>query len=211
VPEIITRAEAKARGLKRYFTGKPCKHGHIAEWAVSNYTCWGCISEKRIPQYLEMNLPSPKQASECRARALREGLSIYYTGKPCLRGHRSGRFVSSKCCVECARIKDRRRNKKRRERQREYQKKYQGSEQSQKYRRDYYRANRQKFIDKAEEWRKHNYEKWKANKRKIHRNGPTKPNGELQWLRKNQAQLRNVKRYLRDLRRAQSESSPPEM
>lgn len=29
--EITTRKEAKARGLKRYFTGKPCKHGHIAE------------------------------------------------------------------------------------------------------------------------------------------------------------------------------------
>ena len=28
--EIITRAEAKKRGLKRYFTGKPCKHGHVA-------------------------------------------------------------------------------------------------------------------------------------------------------------------------------------
>ena len=26
-----TRAEAKARGLKRYFTGKPCKAGHVAE------------------------------------------------------------------------------------------------------------------------------------------------------------------------------------
>jgi hypothetical protein len=29
--EIITRAEAKARGLKRYFTGKPCKCQHVAE------------------------------------------------------------------------------------------------------------------------------------------------------------------------------------
>jgi hypothetical protein len=31
MPEIISRAEAKARGLTRYFTGKPCKYGHIAE------------------------------------------------------------------------------------------------------------------------------------------------------------------------------------
>jgi hypothetical protein len=29
--EIITRGEALARGLTRYFTGKPCKYGHIAE------------------------------------------------------------------------------------------------------------------------------------------------------------------------------------
>lgn len=37
LPLIISRKEARAAGLKRYFTGKPCKHGHIAErylWGV---------------------------------------------------------------------------------------------------------------------------------------------------------------------------------
>ncbi len=29
--EIITRAEARARGLTRYFTGQPCVKGHVAE------------------------------------------------------------------------------------------------------------------------------------------------------------------------------------
>lgn len=29
--EIVTRQEAITRGLSRYFTGKPCKRGHIAE------------------------------------------------------------------------------------------------------------------------------------------------------------------------------------
>ena len=33
--DIITRKEAKALGLKRYFTGKSCKNGHIEE----RYTC----------------------------------------------------------------------------------------------------------------------------------------------------------------------------
>lgn len=37
--EIISRAEAKARGLGRYFTGKPCKHGHISE----RQACGNCI------------------------------------------------------------------------------------------------------------------------------------------------------------------------
>jgi hypothetical protein len=40
--QIISRAEAKAKGLKRYFTGKPCKHGHVAERQVSNATCVEC-------------------------------------------------------------------------------------------------------------------------------------------------------------------------
>src|SRR3954464_6823164 len=29
--QIVTRTEAKAAGLPRYFTGKPCKYGHVAE------------------------------------------------------------------------------------------------------------------------------------------------------------------------------------
>jgi hypothetical protein len=40
--KIITRAEAKARGLKRYFTGKPCKHGHVDERLTVNTSCVVC-------------------------------------------------------------------------------------------------------------------------------------------------------------------------
>lgn len=35
--------EAKNLGLTRYFTGKPCIHGHIAEHLVSNWTCCECL------------------------------------------------------------------------------------------------------------------------------------------------------------------------
>lgn len=44
--EIITRAEAKARGLGRYFTGKPCKHGHVAERVTANGSCWPCSAAR---------------------------------------------------------------------------------------------------------------------------------------------------------------------
>ena len=40
--EIISRNEAKARGLKTYFTGKPCAHGHIAPRKTSNGGCREC-------------------------------------------------------------------------------------------------------------------------------------------------------------------------
>lgn len=39
--KIITRKEAKALGLKRYFTGKPCKRGHICDRYVSD-SCVEC-------------------------------------------------------------------------------------------------------------------------------------------------------------------------
>jgi hypothetical protein len=41
--KIISRKDAKAQGLKRYHTGKPCKHGHVAERLVSNATCIDCL------------------------------------------------------------------------------------------------------------------------------------------------------------------------
>lgn len=42
--EIITREEARAKGLKRFFTGMPCKNGHIAERYVASKTvCVQCL------------------------------------------------------------------------------------------------------------------------------------------------------------------------
>ena len=38
----ITRKEALSRGLKEYFTGKPCKHGHISPRRVDNRCCVKC-------------------------------------------------------------------------------------------------------------------------------------------------------------------------
>lgn len=45
--EVISRADAKAAGLKRYYTGKPCPHGHIAERLVCNWHCVVCDYARR--------------------------------------------------------------------------------------------------------------------------------------------------------------------
>ena len=39
---VVSRAHAISQGLPRYFTGKPCKEGHVAERFVANYTCCVC-------------------------------------------------------------------------------------------------------------------------------------------------------------------------
>lgn len=41
--EIITRTAAIESGLKKYFTGEPCKNGHLAERYVQSCTCELCI------------------------------------------------------------------------------------------------------------------------------------------------------------------------
>lgn len=44
--QIISRSEAKSQNLKHYFTGKPCKHGHINYRFVGNGNCLDCSTVK---------------------------------------------------------------------------------------------------------------------------------------------------------------------
>jgi hypothetical protein len=43
--KIISRSEALVTGVLRYYTGKPCKHGHVAERLTS---CGRCLTCHRI-------------------------------------------------------------------------------------------------------------------------------------------------------------------
>jgi hypothetical protein len=69
--EIISRKEAKATGLKYYFSGKECPNGHVSDRRVSSYACVTCASEwaanerANNPEYLE------KQRKICRENNLR--------------------------------------------------------------------------------------------------------------------------------------------
>lgn len=40
--EIVSRKDALVRGLKRFFTGKPCRHGHLCEKITSSKQCMEC-------------------------------------------------------------------------------------------------------------------------------------------------------------------------
>ena len=39
---LVSRKEALEKGLPTYFTGKPCKHGHVSERYASNCGCCEC-------------------------------------------------------------------------------------------------------------------------------------------------------------------------
>lgn len=51
--EVISRKDAKALGLKRYFTGSSCPKGHVTERFVSNTDCVGCLLERNNKYYAE--------------------------------------------------------------------------------------------------------------------------------------------------------------
>ena len=45
--KVISRQQAIEQKLTRYFTGKPCKHNHVAEKLLSNRTCVQCLLIKK--------------------------------------------------------------------------------------------------------------------------------------------------------------------
>ena len=50
---IISREEARQRGLTHYFTNQPCKHGHIEKRFVKNGSCIKCREIFNRKDYLE--------------------------------------------------------------------------------------------------------------------------------------------------------------
>jgi 5-methylcytosine-specific restriction endonuclease McrA len=78
---IISRKEAKARGLKHYFTGKPCKRGHIALRLTSAEMCTVCESNAHAIRHQEKRVDELKRMRERyysnRAREL-EYARLYY-------------------------------------------------------------------------------------------------------------------------------------
>lgn len=42
--DTITRAQARAQGRKRFFTGEPCRKGHIAQRYVTTGNCLACLA-----------------------------------------------------------------------------------------------------------------------------------------------------------------------
>lgn len=61
---IISRIEATSAGLTHYFTGVPCKHGHLSPRYVRDGKCAGC-NQARV---LAHKLANPKMVSETNKR-----------------------------------------------------------------------------------------------------------------------------------------------
>lgn len=72
---VITRETAKAAGLSRYFTGCPCKYGHICDRYVYDWGCWAC---KKVQQK-KWRVSHPKGRVEIERRShAKRGQSIEY-------------------------------------------------------------------------------------------------------------------------------------
>ena len=57
---LVSYKEAVEQGLSNYFTGKPCKHGHIAERRVSGRCCIVCANKCSV-NWAKNNLVRAKE------------------------------------------------------------------------------------------------------------------------------------------------------
>lgn len=53
MPAIITRKAALARSIPRYFTGEPCKRGHISARRAADGKCVACESSRKRNRSIE--------------------------------------------------------------------------------------------------------------------------------------------------------------
>jgi hypothetical protein len=71
---VISRKDARAANMLRYFTGKPCKHGHIDERQVRNGNCFQCSREHN----LEVKHAGCKRRYRANKEAAAEKYRAYY-------------------------------------------------------------------------------------------------------------------------------------
>jgi 5-methylcytosine-specific restriction endonuclease McrA len=71
--ELVSRKEAIASGKSQYFTGKPCKHGHISARTLSSGVCISCATI-RTRAWRKLN---PERKKESSRQHYRDNESAY--------------------------------------------------------------------------------------------------------------------------------------
>jgi hypothetical protein len=69
IPIIISRKQAIEQGLEQYYTGIPCKRGHIAHRVIAN---WECIVCHRIRNKISSKKPLIRENKNKRSKRYRK-------------------------------------------------------------------------------------------------------------------------------------------
>jgi len=178
--EIITRKEAKEKGLTHYFTGKPCKHGHIElrytatgycdecrkiKWRqnkdkhLSNSKRWKQQNPDKVKKHCQTQqkrrriITASKPLSP-RQQAIKEGRETYLPEKPCVKGHRALRKVNHPACPICSAERCKKYKAQNQEKikacENEYRQK--NKDKLAKARQAYHQANKERIREKRTEW-----------------------------------------------------------
>ena len=90
---FISRKQAKAQGLKHYFTGKPCKHGHVDLRQVSSESCMECLRQRSLKKQREY-LATDEGREKNRSKTVQYSTSGYY--RTSVQRERIARYVRNK-------------------------------------------------------------------------------------------------------------------
>jgi len=207
--EIISRQQALTESLPRYYTGKPCKHGHISERFINNSQCYQCFynsmkrnAEKRnalLREKTKNRLKKEREALEkkygrkilSRKEAKELGLSKYFTGKPCPKGHLEDRNTEAGACVICKRIRE-------------------NSSEAKAKKIAWARANRDKVNARHREWYERNkdnpdFKRRQHERKKKYRENPEVRKKEIEyatlWMKKNPERAKEIARRAHKKRR----------
>lgn len=145
---IISKREAKAAGLRHYFTGRPCKRVHLCERLVSNGQCIECGRLYGVAKRRAAGIPDKASISEPRAQALASGAPRYFNGRRCRNGHLSERTTCDGKCVGCRDGRYQRHGDKRRAADRKYHEA--NKEKRQRSHKAWVEANRERY----DEWQR---------------------------------------------------------
>jgi len=145
-----TKADADAAGHSHYFTGEPCRHGHIAPKRVKGWPCVECARlayEKKAPRHRR-----PREIISEQERLLRRKaylVNYWKKNKEWLSEKHREYYQKNR---EREALKDKARYEK-------------NKESIRKKKKEYYEKNRESLIKRQREYRKNNKEKIREQKR----------------------------------------------
>lgn len=124
--QTVFRAEAKVAGAPRYFTGKACSHGHVAERLTSNGMCTTCMDAFNAQQKVALGFRRAYVPERAKAAQFR----YYRAHGDQMRAMAKAKRIASPGHTSAASLKHRRKN----------------PEKWRAYGREYYRRNRGIYI-----------------------------------------------------------------
>jgi len=206
--DIITRKEAKEQGLKRFYTGVLCIHGHDSERSVSEGNCIECKNESYYNSSLgktrinrrnkkqqkilnirkEWNDTHPDKQTITKKEAKEQGLKLFFTAIPCNHGHISDRIIKTGACLECTHVTNAKWRKENHEHETARWKKYkkENHEMLKEKGRINYWNNHEEMLKYGAIYREENREKERLRGKKYHNENKEIANAACRnWLKNN--------------------------
>ena len=172
--DLISRKDAKEQGLSRYFTGEPCKQGHIAERYVSSYLCVVCKKqscgkwkEKNREEYLENERKRARQRYQEDPDKYRERAREYQEKNPekRLEANRRYREENREKWREIKRAWREKNPEKVKQHHKDTRERHKDRYRRQK--REYYQRNKEHYKELSRKWAAENRDKANAIKAKY--------------------------------------------